>query len=156
MEFNATFIATAISFIAFTLIMNSIFYKPLSKVVEERQKFLDEHYKEASWIKEKALSLLNNKDKKLEQSKHEAKKIIAEKADNAKAKKASLTGEAQQNAAGTISTAKEELKQSNEQAQGVLSNKVVDLAQDISSKILGENIAIEQVDKKLIDEIMQG
>ncbi len=47
MEFNATFIVSAISFIVFTIIMNAIFYKPIQKIVTERQKFIDENYEEA-------------------------------------------------------------------------------------------------------------
>lgn len=42
MEFNATFLISAISFILFTLIMNKIFYKPLERVMDERQKFIDD------------------------------------------------------------------------------------------------------------------
>ena len=156
MEFNATFIVSAISFIAFTLIMNAIFYKPLGKIVGDRQQFLDENYKEATWAKEKVVSLLSNKQKKLDQSKHEAKKIIADKADSAKQQKAEMTGEAQQVAAVTVNEAKSELHKSNSSAQEVLATQVVDLAQDISSKILGETIGIENVDKSSIDKIMQG
>ena len=37
MEFNATFIVSVISFIIFTLLMNEILYKPVSKIVEERE-----------------------------------------------------------------------------------------------------------------------
>lgn len=155
MEFNATFIASAISFIVFVLIMNSIFYKPLGKIVDDRQKFLDEHYEQAALAKEKAEALLKEKAKKLEVSKHNAKKIIADKADSAKLQKATLTGDAQQSAAGTISVAKGELQKSKNEAQAVLSDQVVELAQDISSKVLGEKIAIENVDKNLINEMMQ-
>ena len=47
MEFNATFIVAFVSFIIFTVIMNLILYKPLSKVVAQRQQFIDENYEEA-------------------------------------------------------------------------------------------------------------
>ena len=47
MEFNATFIASAISFIVFSIIMNAIFYKPLGNIVVQRQKFIDETLEEA-------------------------------------------------------------------------------------------------------------
>ena len=38
MEFNATFIITAISFIIFVFLMNTILYRPLEKIVDERAK----------------------------------------------------------------------------------------------------------------------
>ena len=47
MEFNATFLIAAISFVVFTIIMNAIFYKPLQKIVDERQKFTEDTNAEA-------------------------------------------------------------------------------------------------------------
>ena len=40
MEFNATFLVSAISFILFVFIMNAILYKPVIKIMEEREAFL--------------------------------------------------------------------------------------------------------------------
>lgn len=138
MEFNATFIVSAISFIVFTLIMNEIFYKPLNNVVSERQKFIDETLEEAKSHSEKSEAILKDREKKLEKTKHEAKKIIVEKADEVKAKKATLAAEAQQKAVQTIDEAKDELLKSQSEAQAVLSDELPKLAQDISSKILGK------------------
>lgn len=138
MEFNATFIASAISFIVFVLIMNAIFYKPLQKAVEGRQKFIDDTLTEAKTHKEKSEAILKDKEVKLEQAKQDAKKIILDKTDDAKAKKSALATEAQQKAVEKINGAKEELRKSDEEAQQVLSEEVQKLAQDISSKILGK------------------
>ena len=138
MEFNATFIASAVSFIIFTLIMNAIFYKPLQKIVTERQSFIDETLEEAKKHSEKSEAILKDKEKKLEKTKHDAKKIIVEKTDEVKAKKSTLASEAQQKAARTIDGAKEELQKNKEEAQQVLTDEVQKLAQSISSKILGK------------------
>ena len=155
MEFNATFIASAISFILFTIIMNAIFYKPLSNIVSERQKFVDDHYKDAHQARDKSKALLIDKEQKLEKSKLNAKKIILDKTEDVKAQKNVLTTEAQQTAQQTIGVAKGEFEKSKVDAQETLSNRVVDLAQNISSKILGENIAIQGVDSEHVSKIMQ-
>lgn len=138
MEFNATFLVTAISFIIFVFIMNAIFYKPLQKVVTQREAFIDETLKEAKLHNEKSEAILKDKEKKIEKTKHEAKKIIVEKTDEVKTQKTTLATEAQQKAAKTVDTAKEELQKSTDEAQKVLSEDVQRLAQDISSKILGK------------------
>lgn len=155
MEFNATFIVSAISFIVFTLIMNAIFYKPLNKVVHERQKFIYDNYEEAKQHKEKAESILTEKSQKIEESKSNAKGIILNKSEEAKAQKTALTVEAQQSAMKAIDEAKGELHASKTQAQDVLSNDVVVLAQNISSKLLGEDIAISKVDNELVGKIIR-
>ena len=66
MEFNATFLVSAASFILFTIIMNAIFYKPLTKIVEQRQIFVDENYKEANLAEEKSQSILTEKEERIE------------------------------------------------------------------------------------------
>jgi len=155
MEFNATFIVSAISFIVFSIIMNAIFYKPLSKIVLERQKLIEDNYKEAKLNAEKSVAILKDKEKKLDKTKHEAKKTIAEKANEAKEHKAVLATEAQQKATKVVDVAKDELLKSKCEAQSVLSDKVVNLAQDISSKVLGENISINNFDKNIVNEAMR-
>lgn len=138
MEFNATFIASAISFIVFVFIMNAIFYKPLQKVVDERQNFIDEATEVAKVSIEKKEAILKDKAKKLEKTKHEAKKIIVNKSNEVKAQKTVLTSEAQQKAGAVVDTAKGELLKASQDAQVVLSEDAKKLAQAISSKILGD------------------
>lgn len=137
MEFNATFLVSIISFIVFMLIMNAIFYKPLQKVVFERQKFIDDTTEEAKSHREKSEAILKDKDKKLEKTKHEARKIISDKSEEIKTKKAELTSEAQQKANKQVEAAKGNLNQSKDEAQKVLSDEAQKLAQSISAKILG-------------------
>lgn len=138
MEFNATFLVSIISFIVFVIIMNWIFYKPLQKIVAERQNFIDETNEDAKLHKEKADALLKDKAKKLEKTKFEAKKVITEKSEEVKAKKTILTSKAKEKSAQKVETAKEALQKSKDEAQAVLSEQVKDLAQEISSKILGK------------------
>lgn len=137
MEFNATFIVSAVSFIAFTLIMNAIFYKPLGKIVSSRQKFLDGQYQEAALAKQKTEALIADKENKIEDSKTKAKKIIFDTSESATRQKAELAGIAQKRASEEISDAKEELERSKTEAQKILEDEVEKLAQTISAKILG-------------------
>ncbi len=138
MEFNATFIVSAISFIVFTLIMNAIFYKPLSKIVAQRQTFIDETLEEAKSHTQKSEAILKDKEQKVENTKHDAKRIISDKINEIKTQKTALTSDAQQKAVKQISEAKNELLQSQEEAQNVLQEEAKKLASDISSKILGQ------------------
>lgn len=138
MEFNATFIVSAISFIVFTLIMNAIFYKPLQNIVLERQKFIDETNEEAKLHREKSEAILKDRDKKLEKTRHESKKLILDKSDEVKATKTQLTSDAHKKASQKIELAKDDLHKSKDDAQQVLSEEVKSIAQQIASKILGQ------------------
>lgn len=155
MEFNATFIVSALSFIVFSVIMNAIFYKPLQKIVLERKKFIDDHHEEAALTRARSKAVIIDRDEKLDNTKHHSKKIIAEKTTEAKTQKSVIAQEAQQKAFSTINEAKNELYKSSNDAKAVLANKVVDLAQNISSKVLNEDIPIADIDKSLIEKAME-
>lgn len=155
MEFNATFIVSAISFIIFAILMNSIFYKPIQKVVNDRQTYLDETNEQAKLHVKKAEAIMRDKAQKLEKTKLDAKKIITGKADEVKTKKSNLAAEAQHKAGQKIESAKKDLHKAKGEAQEALANDVVNLAQDIASKILGSSSTIECVDKNLISEVMK-
>jgi len=136
MEFNATFIVSAISFIVFTIIMNAIFYKPLQKIVSKRQKFIDDSLEEAKNNNVKSETILKDKEKKLEKSRHEAKKIILNKSDEVKIQKTQLASDARQKADSKIKTKKDELQKSCEDAQVVLEKESQNLAELIAKKLL--------------------
>lgn len=155
MEFNATFLISAISFIVFVFIMNAIFYNPLEKIVKERKKFIDENYAEAEIHKTKAAALLKDKEEKLSNAATDAKKIMLDKTTESKVQKDSMTDGTRQKASEEITQAKDELLQSTHDAKNVLKSQIVSLAQSISTKILGEDTNIENIDNELIEKIMQ-
>ncbi len=138
MEFNATFIVSAISFIVFTVIMNAIFYKPLQNIAYERQKFIDDTNKAAKFNKAQSELIIKEREKKLEQTKHDAKKIIVDKTEEVKTKKSTLASEAQKKAIREVESAKNELQKSREEAQTALHGEVKKLAEIISVKVLGK------------------
>lgn len=136
MEFNATFLVSIINFIVFTIIMNAIFYKPLQKIVLERQKFIDDTNEEAKTHRKKSEAILKDKEHQLEKTKQDAKKIILEKSDEAKTHKANLAAEAHQKANSEIEVAKTDLHKSSDDAKVILSEETKAIAQKIASKIL--------------------
>lgn len=138
MEFNATFIVSAINFIIFSIIMNAIFYKPLDKIVTERQKFIEDTNEDAKVKQKKAEAVVRNKEFKIEKTKQDAKKIITGSTDEVNAKKAELTSDAQKKALENVNSAKVTLNQSIDEVQQGLDEEVKKLADAISSKILGK------------------
>jgi F-type H+-transporting ATPase subunit b len=138
MEFNATFIVTVISFVIFSIIMNAIFYKPLEKVVSEREKFIKDINEEAKANKKKSEAIIKDKEQKVEKAKQDARKIISEKSDEVKTQKSGLTSEAQQVAMQKVESAKADLEKQEIETQGALSEEAQKLALEISAKILGK------------------
>ena len=63
LEFDGTFIFALISFIIFVLMMNIILYKPITKIMDERQKFYDKNKNTADLSKQRTDEVLKNKEK---------------------------------------------------------------------------------------------
>lgn len=143
MEFNATFFVSAISFILFTIIMNLIFYKPISKVIYERQKLIGDALTDAQNSKEKAQELLTNRDYRLNKSAMESRKLIADKIEEANKNSKHLTQQAKLKSQQDIAAAKADLNNQVKILNSELDVEVKNLAEIISSNILGIDIKKE-------------
>lgn len=135
-EFNATFIVAIISFVVFIIIMNAIFYKPVLKIIEERKNFIDGNYNDAKNSNDKAQSLLDNKEKRLSETRETSRKIIKDKTAEANEKSSSILNDAKQSCQNRIQSAKDELK--NQELALDLSGNIEDISDSISKKLLGE------------------
>lgn len=154
MEFNATFFISALSFIVFTFVMNAIFYKPLTRIIEERETYIKGAVDDAQNSEELASKLLKDKDDRLLKTAEETRKILTSSAQDANIKGDALSNEAKRQAQMKICAAKESLHTETEQVQNELKLKVKELAEEIASKVLNEEIHIENVNKELIDRIL--
>ena len=154
MEFNATFLVSAISFLVFTYIMNLIFYKPLEKIINERQSIIDGSFPEAEASKQAAGSIRLEREQKLSETLKQSKKIISDKVNEAKNNSKSLTGEAKNFSQEQINSAKENLNNEAEKTSEELKLKVKDLAEIISAKVLGAETKITNNDTDLINRIL--
>ena len=138
MEFNATFLICAISFIVFVFIMNQILYKPVAKIVSERERYIAENEKSAISDNEKANILIKDKEKKVQSANKEAGKIIIDKSNDAKAERENLLNNARDNFRQNIENNKNLLIQEKNQAKDVASKDVTEMTNSIVAKILSE------------------
>jgi len=153
MEFNATFFVSAVSFIIFTIIMNCIFYKPIEKIVNERQKFIDDAYSDAQNSNQKADDLIQDKKYKLAQTDKTTRNIMVEKVTDANKVRDAKIADTKNSARNKINEAKFNLSKEKDDMKEGLNFVTVQLAQIISSKILNENVEIS--DNELIGRIVK-
>lgn len=137
MEFNATFLVSAISFILFTLIMNKIFYKPIENIMNERENFILDNIVDAKVSNEKADAITKEKENKLKKSLAETKALVAQKLNSANENSRNLTEQAKQKSKNDIKSAKEALIQEAERNRQDLN--IEDIADVIYTKILEQS-----------------
>lgn len=142
LEFDATAIVIAISFIVFMLIMNDIFYKPLLKLQDEREDYIANNKQQAQNYQNEAQGLLSEHDEIIKQTKKQAKDIISDVLEKAKNEKGEKVAEANQQAAERIRSFHDEMAVAKTQLKDSLSNDMHEIARQISSKILGEEVPL--------------
>lgn len=136
-DFNATLPVMAIQFILLTVVLTFIFYKPVAKLLEERETSISKNLSEASDKLLKADDLYKKYDEQLKMARSNAQSIILESEKEAKEIVASEVNQARQDAANLIQQTNNELEAQKSLALQKLETQVDELSQLIKDKLLG-------------------
>ncbi len=150
MEFDATFLIAAISFIVFVFIMNSIFYEPVLKIMQKRNSVVENNFNDAKILKSETQKKEQIHSEKLEASRNEARSILDEQMQRMKKEKSKIISEYKNELYSNAAKEKENLKNSALAAKEILKENVVDIAKDISSILLGCDINNETINKSQV------
>jgi len=137
-DFNATLPLMAIQFILLTVLLTFLFYKPINKVLEERETFISKNLTEASEKLLKADELCQQYEEQLKDAKASAQTVIGEAEAEAKAIVAQEISQARSDAAGLIQQTNKELEAQKQLALQKLETQIDDLSQLIKEKLLGK------------------
>ena len=137
LEFNATFFIAMISFVVFMVIMNDILYKPLERIVKERQDLIDKNHQKAQTAKEKYDVLKQWQESSMAKAQKEAGKTYQRILNEYKAQKETMLELNKNLSRKEIAVAAAELDGQVVEAKYELKPEVKTLASIISSKILG-------------------
>ena len=137
LEFNATFFIAMVSFVVFMVIMNAILYKPLERIVKERQDLIDKNHQKAQTAKEKYDVLKQWQESSMAKAQKEAGKTYQRILSEYKAQKETMLELNKNLSRKEIAVAAAELDGQVVEAKYELKPEVKTLASIISSKILG-------------------
>jgi F-type H+-transporting ATPase subunit b len=141
-DFNATLPLMAIQFILLTVVLTFLFYKPVSKVIDERENFISGNLTQASEKLVKADELYKEYDEQLKTARVNAQAIIAQSEKEAKDVVALEITEARADAAKLIEKTNKELEVQKSLAIEKLETQVDELSQLIKEKLLGKEVVL--------------
>ena len=141
-DFNATLPLMAIQFVLLTVVLTFIFYKPISKVIDDRENYINDNLTTASEKLIKADELYNEYDEQLKTARVNAQAIIAQSEKEAKDVVALEINEARQDAAKLIERTNKELETQKSLALKQLETQVDELSQLIKEKLLGKEVVL--------------
>lgn len=141
-DFNATLPLMAIHFVLLTTILTFVFYKPVSNVLDEREKTINNNLSTASEKLVKADKFYKEYDEQLKTARSNAQAVISQSEKDAKEIVASEINQARQDATALIQQTNKELEAQKSLALQQLESQVDELSQLIKEKVLGPKISL--------------
>ena len=156
LEFNGTAIVLAISFVIFVILENVIFYKPMKKVLDERENYIADNEKSASDNLTTAQNLVEEKDKKIAEAKGKSSQLLNETSLKTQEKFDAAVKDAKQNSNAKLDELKNNLEEEKTAAQDELKKEIGTYAANIISKILKKEVSMVNVQDEVIEKALRG
>ena len=141
-DFNATLPLMALQIILLCVVLTFVFYKPVSKVIDEREAYINGNLTTASEKLIKADELYSQYDEQLKTARVSAQAIIAQSEKEAKDVVAAEINQARLDATKLIEQTNKELEAQKSLALQQLETQVDELSQLIKEKLLGKEVVL--------------
>jgi F-type H+-transporting ATPase subunit b len=136
-DFDATLPLMALQFLVLAAVLNAIFYKPLTKVLDDRDNFIRTSNLDARERLAKAESLTKEYEQQLASARRQSQVTMEAAQNEAKKITAQKIAEAQQEAQAQREQAAREIEQQKQAAMATLEAQVDALSNQILEKLLG-------------------
>lgn len=156
LEFNGTAIVLAISFVIFVILENVIFYKPMKKVLDERENYIADNEKSANDNLSTAQALVEEKDQKIAEAKGKSSQLLNETSLKTQEKFDAAVKDAKQNSNSKLEELKNNLEAEKLAAQDELKKEIGTYAANIISKILKKDVSMVNLQDEVIEKALRG
>jgi F-type H+-transporting ATPase subunit b len=155
MEINATILVSAVSFIVFIFIMNTILYEPVLKIMEQRADYIKNNKDKASDFEKNAQNLIVDKNEKIADAQRTSRDIVASKAESLKQEKAKVLDDTKNSVNSYFQEQKQNLAGQKDEAAVQMKSDVADLANNLTTKLMGNSVAFDTLNEQEIEEVMR-
>lgn len=135
------------------LLIKKFLYKPVKKMLMERQANIDKKYSDAEEAKNKALEDQKAYEEKLSTAQMEADGVIQSAVDTAKAREKEIIADAKQKAEGIVTKAENDAKLAILKAEDSIRREIIDVSTVLTEKVLEREIS-EDDHKNFIDSFI--
>lgn len=140
-DFDATLPVMAVQFLLLAAVLNAVFYKPLSKAIDERSEYIRTNEVEARERLAKAEQLAKQYEEQLAVARREAQGVIAAAQEDAKKIAAQKNSEALAEVQARLDQTRKEIDEQKQAAMSSLEQQVDGLSRQILEKLLGPSLA---------------
>jgi F-type H+-transporting ATPase subunit b len=139
-DFDATLPLMALQFLLLVVVLNAVFYKPLSKAIDDRDDYIRKNLLEAQERLTKAQNLSKQYEQELAETRRKSQVTIAAAQADAQKIAAEKMAQAQQEAQAQREQAQQEIDQQKAEAFASLEQQVDALTRQILEKLLGSEL----------------
>ena len=149
----AEFIPALIAFLVILAVLAKLVWPPVLEMMEKRQQKIQEDLDAAQRSKIQAAEEAKSYEAKILEAHHEADAIVAKAKKEAEEVRSAVLAKAQREAADIIAKAHGAVDSERHKAMIELSSSVVDLSVKIASKIIGNDLSVEE-QRKLAEKYL--
>lgn len=135
------------------LILRKFLFKPVKKMIDSRQKEVDDLYADARKSREDAAALKADYESRLENAAEKSEEILKTSLRKAQLREEEILREAEAKAARTLARAEEQIEMEKKQAISDIKNEVSDMAVEIASAVLSRDVNGDE-HARLIDDFI--
>ena len=135
------------------LIATFLLYKPVKKMLNERQKTIDSAYQRASDAENEANEHKEAYENKLKDAKNEANNIISSAVSTATAREKEILADAKDEGERIVMQARQSAELEIKKAEETIKNEIVDVSFELTEKLLSREIN-EKDHESLIDSFI--
>lgn len=139
-DFDATLPLMALQFLLLAALLNAIFYKPLTKALDDRDNYIRTNKVDARERLDKAERLAKDYEQQLADARKQAQAAITSAEADAQSIYSKSIAEAQQEVQKQREEASREIESQKESAMRSLEQQVDSLSQQILDKLLGQTV----------------
>ncbi len=153
LKFDLNFLWTIINLILFFVLMRFLLFKPIKKILTQRQEMIDNQFKDAENAREQADSLKCLYEAELAGVEDEKKQIITDARADAKTEYDKIVNRAQSDADRIKSDARKAAEAETEKARLSVKEGIAQLAMETAAKVVGEKSSAE-IDSSIYDKFL--
>lgn len=148
-----TIIFTWINLIILMFVMKKLLFKPVTKMLADRENEVSAMYEKAESAQKNAEQLESEYSKKLSEAKEEAARIMKDATDAANKKGEQIVFDAQEKASATIIKAQKEIEREKLNAVSEIKKDIASIAVSVAEKVIEKDIN-EKDYERLVEEFI--
>lgn len=155
--FTALF--TLANTVALFLVLKKFLWGPVMKMIQDRQKEIDDMYAEADQAKLEASNLRTEYEEKLSVAAQTSERMVKEAMERGQHREEDIIRQANAEADAIRRKAQADIAQEKEKALNDAKNEIADLAMDIAGKVVGHSLTGKDQEKlvdRFIEELGEG